>query len=106
MHWFGPQWFGPICETNPRVEHPLGRPCTWCSELIEPHDAGLLQPGEGPGEFPIAVFHVECLLRQVVGGINHLRGNCTCCGGTEPPDPPGFTRREAARMAAEYGRRR
>jgi hypothetical protein len=35
---------------------------------------------------------------MILGGINHLNGDCTCHGGTQPPDPPGVTRRDAARM--------
>lgn len=44
-------------------------------------------------------FHTECAARMVIGGMNHLLGRCTCCGGTEPPDPPDLTKREAARNA-------
>lgn len=44
-------------------------------------------------------FHVECAARMVIGGMNHLLKRCTCCGGTEPPDPAGLTLREAARHA-------
>lgn len=43
--------------------------------------------------------HHECMFRALVGGANHIRKCCTCCGGTEPPDPPGLTKREAAREA-------
>ena len=31
--------------------------------------------------------------------LNPLRGVCTCYGGSEPPDPPDMTLREAARAA-------
>jgi len=44
-------------------------------------------------------WHRECYVRAIVGGLNHLRGRCTCCGGTEPPDPPEMTIREAALAA-------
>ena len=50
--------------------------------------------------------HQECAMRAIVGGLNHLRGTCTCCGGTEPPDPIGMTQREAARAACTYYRER
>ena len=53
------------------------------------------------------VAHQECALRAIIGGVNHLRGLCTCCGGTLPPDPPNVTQREAARLAvAEWKRQR
>jgi hypothetical protein len=46
--------------------------------------------------------HRDCAIREVIGGLNHLRGLCSCCGGSAPPDPPELTRREAARQAAQY----
>lgn len=46
-------------------------------------------------------LHWECGVRSVVGGLNHLNGTCSCCGGTLPPDPKGTTIREAAKMAAQ-----
>jgi hypothetical protein len=49
--------------------------------------------------------HYDCHLRSIIGGLNHLRGRCTCYGGTEPPDPPDLTRREAARQAVAYWNR-
>jgi hypothetical protein len=36
---------------------------------------------------------------MMIGGLNHLLGRCTCCGGTEPPDPPEMTPRQAALAA-------
>lgn len=47
-------------------------------------------------------WHPECYMRAIVGGLNHLLGKCTCCGGIDPPDPPGMTRREAAIAAVAY----
>lgn len=56
-------------------------------------------------DWPAMVFHVPCLIRTVTGGFNHQTGSCTCCGGDQPPDPPGMTPREAAELAvAEYRR--
>ena len=68
--------------------------CTWCDEVIEPH--------ERIDEWRNTPMHRECGLRSVVGGLNHQLGNCSCCGGTEDPDPPNMTRREAAKAAARY----
>jgi hypothetical protein len=49
--------------------------------------------------------HLDCMLRMVVGGVNHQRGTCSCCsGGQDPPDPPSLSKREAARVAATYFR--
>ena len=52
-------------------------------------------------EYEFAVFgvHYECHMRLVFGGANHQDGTCSCCGGSQPPDPPGLTKREAARLA-------
>ena len=67
--------------------------CQLCDELILPGDA------LAPDIFNGLPVHYECGLRAIVGGANHITHRCTCCGGTEPPDPPGLTRREAARAA-------
>jgi hypothetical protein len=66
--------------------------CLWCDEPL----------GEnGPrGEIdPVALrMHRECALRSVIGSVGHQRGECSCYGG-DVEDPPGMTRREAARVA-------
>lgn len=68
--------------------------CHWCDEPVLAGDK--LAPGF-VGSQPT---HWECGLRSVAGGLNHQRGQCSCCGGTLDPDPEGMTRREAARAAA------
>lgn len=68
--------------------------CILCEEPIRPweqKDHNHRQP-----------IHIECGIRSVIGGINHQRGLCICCGGTEDPDPPNVSRRIAAVMAADY----
>lgn len=73
--------------------------CLWCREP--------LRAGEALSPIPVGTpvgmrqQHYECGLRSVVGGLNHLNGRCSCCGGDQPPDPPGETRRWAAKMAAQ-----
>lgn len=67
--------------------------CGWCHEEIK--------PGEALAPYTKNSVHWECGVRSVVGGVNHLNRTCTCCGGTQDPDPPGVTRREAARLAME-----
>jgi hypothetical protein len=76
---------------------PIRRICAWCDEKILPTDKIHMLPPS-----IIDAMHVECLTRGVVGGLNHLQGNCSCCGGTEPPDPPNLTKRQAAIAAYEY----
>ncbi len=78
--------------------------CLWCEEL--------LRPGDAISDIPVQTCaglryqHVECAVRSVVGGLNHLNGRCSCCGGTLPPDPEGVTRRVAAMMAYQVWRAR
>lgn len=66
--------------------------CIWCDEGIHASDRRAPEP---------QAMHWECGLRSVVGGLNHLNGQCSCCGGALPPDPDGMTRRQAARAAAQ-----
>lgn len=68
--------------------------CGWCDEPLLEGDP--LAPAFG------TPHHWECGLRSVLGGLNHQMGNCSCCGGTEPPDPPNMTTRQAALAAVGY----
>lgn len=85
-------------------EWPGESECLWCREP--------LRDGESisrvPVHTPVGVRHqhTECAIRSLVGGINHLNGNCQCCGGNLPPDPPFVSRRWAARIAAQAWRAR
>lgn len=90
--WFGESWGAPVCDPDEHVETPFGAVCLWCDELVDEDDSGFVY-ANGP------VAHRDCFIRQAVGGLNHVEGRCTCCGGTDPPDPPGISRREAARLA-------
>jgi hypothetical protein len=99
MQWFGQSWGAPINEDCPETDVPLGATCIWCGELVDEQDSGVVY-SNGP------VAHFECFIRQGVGGVNHQLGRCTCCGGTEDPDPEGLTKREAAVEAVRVFRRR
>lgn len=97
MKWFGPASAGVSAEdAADHVPTPIGTTCSRCSEPIEGADRGFLSP---------APIHRECLLRSIIGGANHLKGNCTCSScsryGGQPPDPPGLTMREAALLATK-----
>ena len=80
--------------------------CAWCDEPIgptEPYDRIRHVTAQGA---TWAYRHRECAMRSVIGGLNHLRGRCHCCGGDAPPDPAHLSRREAARQACvEWWRR-
>ena len=67
--------------------------CQLCDELILPGEPIAQSTFNG---LPV---HHECGFRAIAGGANHILGCCSCCGGTMPPDPPGLSRREAARAA-------
>lgn len=86
---------------------PDGRPgllrCFDCAELILEGDLVRWIPHLGDvGPAIPKPWHIECFVRSIIGGLNHLRGTCLCCGGTEPPDPPDMTRRQAALAAYAY----
>lgn len=68
--------------------------CLWCAETVE---AGDLMHALLPG------YHYACALRQVHGPIAHLQRRCRCfVEGSAEHDPPGITRRQAARLVADY----
>lgn len=73
--------------------------CLHCGEAILPTESIVRMPVVSRAGTVVRRQHYECHMRQIVGGLNHLQGRCSCCGGTEPPDPPGMTKREAALAA-------
>jgi hypothetical protein len=76
-----------------------------CERCGEPIDEG--QQSEDLVSFSggrFGHYHRDCAMRMVIGGLNHLRGRCMCCGGDQPPDPPELSKREAARQACELFR--
>jgi hypothetical protein len=97
MQWFGKKYEGGLWHDCAKAETPVGAICGQCGEEIAEGDDGVLLPLFGA---PIAqAFHYACHMRALIGGLNHLRGTCTCCGGEDPPDPPEMTRRQAAEAA-------
>lgn len=77
--------------------------CGYCDELILAEEHVRRIPGiDANGDAFVAEYHAECMARMIIGGLNHLRGCCSCCGGTEPPDPPELSRRDAARAACDF----
>lgn len=104
MQWFGKHWGAAICADTPPVATPVGAPCDWCKEVIDVGDDGVMQrhyATSANAAYSVA-FHRECFERLALGGINHQRGRCSCCGGDQPPDPPGLPRRTAARIAVAW----
>jgi hypothetical protein len=69
--------------------------CIWCDEPVTVVDR-LTAVGNSAGQ----VMHYECSLRSVIGSVGHQQRRCSCYGGDQE-DPPGLTRREAAKAAAK-----
>lgn len=81
------------------VPVPVGERCLHCGEPIAAADTGFITPYiDRSGGCAARAFHRECMLRNVLGSVGHQRKKCSCYGGTEE-DPPGMTKREAARAA-------
>lgn len=69
--------------------------CLWCEELVVPGD---LMHSLLPG------YHFVCAMRTVFGPIAHVERKCSCFvkDGTAEHDPLGLTKRQAARIVADY----
>jgi hypothetical protein len=103
MKWFGKAGGAPYERDSQHVSTPVGEACGRCGEAIGADDDGVILPlALGRGAVKWRPYHYECQLRGVIGGLNHQMGRCTCCGGTEPPDPEDMTAREAAKAAVSY----
>jgi hypothetical protein len=108
MKWFGRAYGAPYESDCEHVPVPVGEPCMFCGEALQDGDTGMLvryidtDVSMTPSWRP---YHYACHMRQIVGGLNHQLARCTCCGGTEPPDPDDMTRREAAEAAVKHWQR-
>jgi hypothetical protein len=92
VQWFGNSPWAPFCDFGERVPIPVGELCSHCEERIEAGDSGYYQ---AEGDY---AFHEACYLRGMVGSVGHQLGTCSCHGGGDG-DPPGMSKREAARAA-------
>ena len=92
MNYFGDPKFRKPHEEQ--IDTPIGAKCRHCGEPVVEGDTGTADSLE-------LVLHYECGLRLAIGSVGHMKGLCSCFGGTEE-DPPGMTRREAAIAAARY----
>lgn len=72
--------------------------CQWCDEPVTVKE---LRLGYAQANMAGQVAHIECGLRSAAGSVGHQTRQCSCYGGTRE-DPPGMTRREAARAAMTY----
>lgn len=106
MRWFGPAHPPPfVHEDLQRVAVPVEQSCAWCDEPVLESEYGFTIPhvdGNSDGTFSVSdrPYHHECFARQLFGSVAHQVGTCTCANPESPHhDPPGLTRRQAARAA-------
>ena len=67
--------------------------CRYCDEPVE---GTFMELEDG------SKLHVECNFRMIAGSAAHQLGECSCVGGSRE-DPPGLSKRDAARLAFETG---
>lgn len=96
VQYFGESWDVPMLEGAAQVPTPVGEPCGYCDEEVAEGEQGIMRTYVGAHTSEWRPIHRECDLRAVVGGVNHLKGTCTCHGGSEDPDPSWCNRRQAA----------
>jgi hypothetical protein len=58
----------------------------------------LLSPPKDQAMIHSVAVHEECFMRQIVGSVGHQTRRCSCYGG-DYDDPPGMSKREAAKVA-------
>jgi hypothetical protein len=67
--------------------------CDYCGEEVLPEEVTEQRLNNKP-------VHQECAFRAVAGSAAHILRECPCYGGTRH-DPPGLTKRQAAKLALE-----
>jgi hypothetical protein len=78
-----------------QIEPPLGEWCAHCGEAILLGDSGVMVMDLDVPEY----LHSECLVREIVGSPDHLRGCGRFYGGIDG-NPLDLTPRQAARESA------
>lgn len=67
-----------------------GATCVLCAELIAEHDDALRL---------LQDYHLACLLRSILGDVDHQEGLCLCSGGSDR-DERGTYREQSERALA------
>src|SRR5215471_14392929 len=66
--------------------------CYHCEEQIEPAEVD-----QYCANVPM---HHECAFRSIVGSVAHIEQRCSCyVPGSTESDPPGMSKRQAAKLA-------
>lgn len=76
--------------------------CAHCDEPIRPGEISVIFRSSPGGPYD-EVIHEECRIRIFEGSVGHQQRRCPCYGGRSD-DPPGLTKRDAARAAAALWR--
>lgn len=102
VQYFGDRWDAPMLDDAVQVATPVGEPCLYCREPIVAGEQGAMVVHiYAAHAAAIRPAHRECHLRAVLGGIAHVQGRCTCCGGQVDPDD-GLPYRESARRVLAH----
>jgi hypothetical protein len=79
---------------------PVGELCFHCEEVIAEGERGFSSMYMGERGSRRIYFHRDCFLRGISGSVAHIQHKCSCyVPGASEGDPPGMTKREAARAA-------
>jgi hypothetical protein len=90
----------PAAESAIVADVPPGEVCLRCEEPITPDDGGYGTPMVTATGVGFAWHHEECFIRQMVGSVAHINQRCSCfVANSHEEDPPGLSRRQAARAA-------
>ena len=86
--WFGEPWNACLTDEGEvdeamRIPVPTDKTCAWCDEPFKDTDSGKAMPLMGTEVPEILYQHRECLMRTVVGGLDHLAGRCSCHGTSD-----------------------
>jgi hypothetical protein len=82
----------------------VGHNCGHCEEPIVAGETIITMMHYEPGRPYRRPMHQECFVRLTLGSVGHQQHLCRCYGGTMD-DPPGMTKREAAKAAAAVSKR-
>jgi len=90
-------------ESHPYLEvvpTPSGK-CFWCNEPIAEDEIGFVLDHWGE-TLTEAFYHRECLMRSMVGSVEHQKGECSCYQTHQKRVEQPMTKREGAKAAWEY----
>jgi hypothetical protein len=100
--WFGDPWWSYVCYDEDgrlidemRKPFPAGERCPLCDTEFAEGDSGQAMPTITTMGGGIRHVHKECQFMNVMGGLAHHEGRCSCHGG-DGTGTLGMTLREEA----------